>query len=278
MKGGLSTLGLSGILEQLALRCVVDIYYWTLLKIETSSCDRTCEIYMGFRPLLTSSESLWKLNTGTAFPPGFQKIAHLPHISHQVAAFIADANTVSLIKKFSGFRVTTDAELRFSDARCNSISQHIHQMSSRHSIISISSNRALTLLLERCLCHGLLAYYMMMLRSISPRSHLSLDIGKQLKTTLMQTELAVYWQRDLDLLLWISFMGALTVTEDPLRDWYLCLLTKIRDRLGAKPWPSVKLILEEFLWAEPGEKLGNAIWSEIEANSNVFRSNLCLNI
>jgi hypothetical protein len=117
--------------------------YRTSLTIQSFSCDRTCEIYMGFRPLLTSSESLSKLNTGTAFPPGFRKIAHLPHISHQVAAFIVDANTTSLIKKFCGFRMTTDAELRFSDARCNSISQHINQISSQQLIVSESSNRAL---------------------------------------------------------------------------------------------------------------------------------------
>jgi hypothetical protein len=73
-------------------------------------------------------------------------------------------------------------------------------------------------------------------------------------------------------------MGAFAAVEDPLRDWYMCLLIRINDRLGTKPWKVIKIILEEFLWAEPGEKLGNALWSEVEANRNLFGSSLCLNI
>lgn len=222
---------------------------------------------MGLRPLFTFPENSSEIQTGTALPPGFRKAIQSSYISHQVAKFFIDANTTSLIKSFCGFGMTTDAELRFSDTRSNSVFQHIDQISSQYIISSEAIKVAPTLLVEQCLSYGLLAYHMVMLRSISPEPLLSLDVGRRLKTALMQTELAVHWQRHLDLLLWIAFMGACTTTKDPLRDWYIFLLGGVNSQLGMKPWKDIKIILAQFLWAEPGENLGNTLWLEVETLS-----------
>lgn len=258
IRGGLYTLGLGGILEQLAL-----------------SCDRACEIYMGSRPLFTFLESLSEITTVTALPPGFRNILQSPDISQQIATFVTDANTTSLIKSFCGFEVTTGAELHFSDTCCNSISQHIDQISSPYMITSEAIEVAPTLLVEKCLSYGLLVYYMVMLRSIPPEPYLSSDVGKQLKTTLMRMDLLVHWQGHLDLLLWIAFMGACSATKGPLRDWYMFLLSGVNCQLGTKSWKDIKTILEKFLWARRCDSLGNALWLEVEALSV---GSLCLSL
>jgi hypothetical protein len=224
---------------------------------------------MGSRPLLTFLESLSEITTVTALPPGFCNILQSPDISHQISRFIIDANSTSLIKSFCGFEVTTDAELHFSDTCCNSVSQHIDQISSPYTITREAIEIAPTLLVERCLSYGLLAYHMVMLRSIPPEPYLSSDVGKQLKTTLMRMDPLVHWQGHLDLLLWIAFMGACSATKGPLQDWYMFLLSGVNGQLGTKSWKDIKIILEKFLWARRCESLRNVLWLEVETLSKL---------
>lgn len=230
---------------------------------------------MGSRPLFTFLESLSEITTVTALPPGYRHILRSPDISHQISRFIIDANTTSLIKSFCGFEVTTDAELNFSDTCCNSISQHIDQISSPYMITPEAIEVAPTLLVEKCLSYGLLAYHMVMLRSIPHEPYLSSDVGKQLKTTLMRMDPLVHWQDHLDLLLWIAFMGACSATNGPLRDWYMFLLSGVNGQLGTKSWKDIKIILEKFLWARRCESLGNVLWLEVE---NLSVGSLCVSL
>jgi hypothetical protein len=85
-----------------------------------------------------------------------------------VARFIGDAQRTKVIKIFSGYEGVTGAELLFSDTHCTSIAQHIDRMSSKFMITDNSVAVPLLFLVEECLCYGLLAYRMMMLRSIPP--------------------------------------------------------------------------------------------------------------
>lgn len=216
---------------------------------------------MGTRPLFTAPVS--DIPTVTSFPSGFHNILQSFDNSRQIARFIIDANTTSLIKNFCGLGVTTNAELHFSDTRCNSIYQHIDGISSPY-IIASNAIEVAPLLIEQCLGYGLLAYHMVMLRSIPPESYISLDVGKRLKTTLMRTELPVHWQGHFDLLLWIAFMGACTTTEGPLREWYVFLLSGVNDQLRTKSWKDIKITLKKFLWVERCEIPGNTLWLEVE--------------
>lgn len=182
-----------------------------------------------------------------------------------MARFIDDAKITTLIKIFSGYEGMTGAELLFSDAHCNSVAQHIDRISSQFMITDHSVAVPPLLLVEECLCHGLLAYRMMMLRSIPPDPRLCFDVGNRLKAALMRTELLVHWLGHFELLLWIAFMGAHTTTQGPLRDWYALLLSGINSHLGSKSWEQIKSILKKFLWIECCEILGSALWFEVES-------------
>ncbi|PMD28924.1 hypothetical protein L207DRAFT_521321 [Hyaloscypha variabilis F] len=250
IRGGLHTLGLGGILKQLAL-----------------SCDRACEIFTGSRPLFTLPENLSERPPATALPPGFHKIVQSSGINRQITGFITDAQTTSLIKMYFGYEGTTDAELRFSDTHCNFVSQHIDQISSQYMITSEAVEVPPLLLVEECLSYGLLAYRMVMLRPIPPDPYFTLDVGNRLKTALMRTEFLLHWQGQFDLLLWIAFMGASTTTKGPLRDWYVFLLSGINGHLGTKSWGEINGILEKFLWIGRCQSLGRVLWFEVEGLS-----------
>jgi hypothetical protein len=269
IRGGLHTLGLGGILEQLALRYVPtpNPHYWPLLTRYVFSCDRACEIFTGSRPLRTLSENLPERQLATVLPPGFHEILQSAGINRQMAEFIADAQTTSLVKMYFGYEGTTDAELRFSDTHCNLVSKHIDQISSQSMITSKVIEAAPLLLVEECLSYGLLAYRMVMLRPISPDPYFTLDVGNRLKTTLARTEFLVHWQDRLDLLLWIAFMGASTTTKGPLRDWYVFLLSGINGHLGTKSWAEISRILQKFLWLGRCESLGMVLWFEVEGHA-----------
>jgi hypothetical protein len=269
IRGGLHTLGLGGILEQLALRYVPapNPYYVALLTRYVFSCDRACEIFTGSRPLRTLSENLSERRPSTGLPPGFHEILQSAGINRQMAGFIADAQTTSLIKMYFAYEGTTDAELRFSDTHCDLISQHIDQISSQYMITSEAIEAAPLLLVEECLSYGLLAYRMVMLRPTPPDPYFTLEVGNRLKTTLVRTEFLVHWRDQLDLLLWITFMGASTTTEGPLREWYVLLLSGINGHLGTKSWAEISRILEKFLWLGRCESLGMVLWFEVEGLS-----------
>ncbi|KAF4637994.1 hypothetical protein G7Y89_g74 [Cudoniella acicularis] len=241
IRGGLDKLGLGGILKQLAL-----------------SCDRACGIFTGSEPLFGQRDSR------EIIPPGFDQILQCSEINHHVSRFISDAKITTMIKTFSGYEGMTDAELLSSDTHCNFIAQHINRISSQSMITNNIAVVTPHLRVEECLCYGLMTYHIMMLRSIPPHPSLCLDIGNQLKSALLQTELQVHWQGHSELLLWISFAGAHTTTQGPLRDWYVLLLSSINSRLGAKSWEQIKPILMKFLWIERYEIPGSALWLEME--------------
>ena len=76
--------------------------------------------------------------------------------------------TTTLVKMFSGYEETTNAELLFSDVHSASVAQHIDQISSQLVVADNSAALSLLLLIEECICYDLLAYRMVMLRSIPP--------------------------------------------------------------------------------------------------------------
>jgi hypothetical protein len=222
-------------------------------------------MFTGSEPLFGQPESGMEIPPAISLPPGFHQILQSSEINDHVARFIGDAQRTTLIKIFSGYEGVTDAELLFSDAHCTSVAQHINRMSSQFTITDNSVAVPLLLLIEECLCHGLLAYRMMMLRSIPPDPFLCFDVGNRLKAALMRTELLVHWRGHFELLLWIAFMGAHTTTQGPLRDWYALLLRGINSHLGSKSWEQIKSILKKFLWIERCEILGCALWFEVES-------------
>ncbi len=221
-------------------------------------------MFTGSEPLFRQPRSRIEIPPAASLPPGFHQILESPEINYHVAKFIGDAKTTTLIKIFSGYKGTTGAELQFSDNHCTSVAQHINQMSSQFMITDNSVAVPPLLLVEECLCHGLLAYRMMMLRSIPPDPYLCFDEGNRLKAALKRTQLLVHWRGHFELLLWIAFMGAHTTTQGPLRDWYALLLTGINSHLGSKSWEQIKSILKKFLWIERCEILGSALWLEVE--------------
>lgn len=200
------------------------------------SCDRACQMFIGSEPLFVLPENLLEPPPVSSLPPGFHNILQTPGINTQLLGFVAKAKATALIKTFSGYEGTTEVELRWSDTCCSSIAQHVEEIASLHRIIGPSDEINPKILVEEALCYGPSAYQIMMLRSIPPDPYTRTDIGIRLKGVLMRTDVLIHWWGHLELLLWISFMGAHTVAQGPLRVWYVFLLNGINDHLGTKTW------------------------------------------
>jgi hypothetical protein len=218
---------------------------------------------MGSEPLFEQPND--EIPPVASFPPGFHQILLSLGINDQAARFIHDAKTTTLIRIFSGYEGTTDAELFFSNAHCHSIIEYLDHMSSHFMITDTRSPAQQHLLLQECLCLGILAYRMMMLRSIPPDPCFSFDAGNRLKASLMKTQLQPHWEGQFELLFWISFQGPHTAAPGPLREFYVLMLSGIRIHLRLRSWGQTKYILKKFLWIERCEMLGNVLWSEVES-------------
>lgn len=241
------------------------------LLIRIHSCDRAYQMFTGSEPLFVLPESLLESDQIASLPSGFRSILQTLGMNTQVVGFVAEAKATALIKTFSGFEGTTDAELRWSDTCCSSVAQYVDEISFHHKITGPGIGINPIILVEESLCYGLSAYRMMMLRSIPPDPCTCTDIGIRLKDVLMQTDILIHWREQLELLLWISFMGAHTISQGPMRVWYILLLNGINDHLGTKSWDEIKTILKTFLWIGRCEILGTVLWIEVESVANEER-------
>ena len=173
------------------------------------------------------------------------------------------ASSVSLIKAFTRFEGTTPAELEFVDRLCQSIDQHLAQLSCQEPNIDWEAHDPA---LEECVCLGVWAYTVRILRSVPPAPPGCSYVGHRLMAALTQSEILRKWQDHLHLLLWITFMGACTAVDGPmpLRNWYLFELKSVSTLLGTVSWGEVKPILKNFLWLDRCEDFGKLLWSEID--------------
>jgi hypothetical protein len=169
-----------------------------------------------------------------------------------------------MIKSFPGYEHATGVEIVSLNTLYNDIRQHINRSSSQSMIVDSTSPDSSFSLIEDCMCHGLWVYCASVLQATPPDSALCLDVGNRLRSALMRSQFGPNWQGFLNLLLWISFVGAQTSTHGPLREWYVLLLKGLNTQLGSSSWSSIKLILKEFLWLESCEISGRTLWLEVE--------------
>lgn len=225
----------------------------------------------GSEPLFALPENLLEPPPIDSLPSGFHDILQTPDIDTQLVNFVAEAKSTARMKAFAGYEGTTEAELQWSDACSRLITQHIEEMSTQHKVMGHNVDISPIMLIKESLCYGLSAYRMMMLRSIPPDLSACIDVGTRLKDVLTRTDILYHWRGHLKLLLWISFMGAHTVSQGPLRDWYKYLLNGINVHLGSKTWAGIKAILKTFLWIGRCEVFGTALWIEVELLANESR-------
>jgi len=241
------------------------------------SCDRGCQIYTGSSPLFNEPEDLPKTKPPVRIPPGFQTITQSPHASNELTAILSDASSATLIKMFTGYTGTTPAELAFTDTQCHEIERHITQLSppsfsSSSSTTSQESrlNDATTpSAIETCVCYGIWTYRALMLRSIPPDTSTCTTLGEDLRAALLRTQGQLHWRgrERLDLLRWIIFMGAHTVSAGQLRQWYVALLRGVSVHRGnVMSWDEARGTLSKFLWIERCEMLGKDLWDEVEGD------------
>jgi hypothetical protein len=85
-------------------------------------------------------------------------------------------------------------------------------------------------------------------RQIPPTSAVYNKLGVDLKASLLRTDLASLWGENIEILLWIAFMGGVAASSG--QSWYTSLIARICHFLGITTWQESRQILETFLWSD----------------------------
>jgi hypothetical protein len=102
-------------------------------------------------------------------------------------------------------------------------------------------------------------------------------LSRQLKQHLVFTSahFSRRWQKPSQLVLWMTFMGALASTADDdeskaVKEWYITVLERLVHRMQILSWERLKDVLLRFLWfPSTSDTDGQQLWKEIHT-SNPF--------
>ena len=229
-------------------------------------------MYTGSPPFFHHVEGTPEIRPAISIPSGFRNIVGASFVSPYLSELLFAANCDTQVKAFSGYEGTTLAELAFSDMQCSLVQHHIDLLGTR-SARSIPGTD--TQAFEECVCLGVWAFRIRMLRSVPPDPSTCSNVGYKLKTALMASVGLIEWHDHLALLLWITFVGAHTTPRGALRHWYVLLLKAISAIMCAESWESSRRILRNFLWIERCECFGEHVWLEVD-NAEMVEGQMAL--
>jgi hypothetical protein len=194
-------------------------------------------MYTGSEPFFYHIEGTPEIKPAIAIPSGFRSILGTSFVSPRLTEVLIAANCDTQVKAFSGYEGTTAAELAFADKQCYLIQQHMDQRSSQSATSSLATDAPK---FEQCVCLGIWAYRIRMIRSVPPDFYTCSYVGYRLKAALMISKGLDGWQNHMALLLWLAFVGAHSTLEEPLRQWYVLLLKTVSVVLSVSSWEDAK--------------------------------------
>lgn len=93
-------------------------------------------------------------------------------------------------------------------------------------------------------------------------------LGRQIKEQMSKSTVHARWSEAPQLMLWITFMGAIASIGSSERFWYISLLDRLIGRLKVGSWLEMKKLLEDFLWFGSTSDIdGLDLWKEIQHSS-----------
>ncbi|KFY90283.1 hypothetical protein V498_06076 [Pseudogymnoascus sp. VKM F-4517 (FW-2822)] len=247
MRGGVETLGLEGLLQQLVL--------WN---------DRTSTFYSGSVPNFMHTGSCKRLTAVDHLTPGFLRYFDMSMLSFYVGAILNDmcyftkvvnslpkgaAIPTELIKRINAKELDVRLLILSSDHRCPSARQSYTQI-------------------EECLALALMVYLRKVLHP--PGSDV---LGREYLLERLRDSLALLrsnhmWRHGADLMLWMAFMASYMVYEIPksepiiknsgmsdaafaeVESWLLGMLCDLFEALDIQSFHEMEMQLQNFTWIE----------------------------
>jgi hypothetical protein len=118
--------------------------------------------------------------------------------------------------------------------------------------------------IEECCVLAILISDHIILRALPPTAAPQIEMSRDLKFALEQTNLSLYWNREFDLLLWVLFIGYVSSHMQAQKSWFASLfhgasLLNTNHKLNVD---GLKQTLQKFLYSEQHfEKRYMELWS-----------------
>jgi hypothetical protein len=113
-----------------------------------------------------------------------------------------------------------------------------------------------------------LIYTNMVFRELQPGAAIHTTLTSRLRTSLMQTNLMSSWGNLSEALLWVLFIGGAVSLREPIRSWFVSVLTMVCTQLKIRSWHDIKQILVKYLWSDRiWEERCKNLWFEVEVEN-----------
>ncbi|KFY79004.1 hypothetical protein V499_01954 [Pseudogymnoascus sp. VKM F-103] len=250
MRGGVETLGLEGLLQQLVL--------WN---------DRTSTFYSGTMPNFMHTGSCQRLTAVDHLTPGFLSYFDMSVLSFYVGAILNDmcyfTKTINHFPKGAG--IPTELIKRINDKE---LDVRLLILSSDHRCPS--ARRSYTQI-EECLALALMVYLSKVLHPSGSDILGSKYLLERLRDSLSVVRSNPMWQQGANLMLWMTFMASYVVYEIPkalsqlsaidnsgvsdpafaeVESWLLGLLCDLFEALDIRSFLEMEKQLQNFMWIE----------------------------
>lgn len=272
MRGGVETLGLEGLLQQLVLWLVElpDISHNSCDKSKLSNRnDRTSTFYSGTMPNFMHTGSCQRLAAVDHLTPGFLRYfdMSMSMLSFYVGAILNDmcyfTKTINSFPK--GADIPTELAKRINgkelDVRLLILSSDHRCPSARRSYTQV----------EECLALALMVYLSKVLHPSGSDILGSEYLLERLRESLSILRSNPMWRQGANLMLWMAFMASYVVYEIPkalnqrsviensamsdsafaeVESWLLKLLGDLFEALDIRSFLEMELQLQSFMWIE----------------------------
>jgi hypothetical protein len=110
-----------------------------------------------------------------------------------------------------------------------------------------------------------LIYTNMVFRELQPGAAIHTTLASRLRAALMQTNLIYCWGNLSETLLWVLFIGGTVAAQEPIRSWFVSVLTTVCCQLKIRSWHDIKKSLVKYLWSDRiWEDRCKNLWFEVE--------------
>ncbi|OBT52663.1 hypothetical protein VE04_07419 [Pseudogymnoascus sp. 24MN13] len=267
MRGGVETLGLEGLLQQLVLWFVAYFQRLASRSKPSDRNDRTSTFYSGTMPNFMHTGSCQRLTAVDHLTPGFLRYFDMSVLSFYVGAILNDmcyfTKTINHFPKGAG--VPSELIKRINDKE---LDVRLLILSSDHRCPS--ARRSYTQI-EECLALALMVYLSKVLHPSGSDILGSKYLLERLRDSLSVVRSNSMWQQGADLMLWMTFTASYVVYEIPkalnqpsaiensgvsdpafaeVESWLLGLLCDLFDALDIRSFLEMEKQLQNFMWIE----------------------------
>jgi Fungal specific transcription factor domain len=190
----------------------------------------------------------------------FRALAHSLSISHDLANVLEDMSYLTTFVEVPHHESTMTEDITYFDDQRASIEDRILKMAGEEEKAEGNTEN----IQEPCRLVALI-YTNMVFRELQPSAATHTFLTSRLRTALNETHLMSCWGNPSETLLWVLFMGGAIALREPVRSWFVSVLSMVCTQLKIQSWHDIKDILVKYLWCDRiWEVRCKNLWFQVE--------------